>query len=151
MEKKFNFIIRKMFKSDLSKVADLYTLFWNDKMNLPKMINKFQILENDSKYIFLVAEAEGKIIGTIQGIICEELYGECNSFMVMENFVVDSNYRFKGVGKKLLSELEKLAISFSCTQIIFITENERKNTILFYEKLGFNSNSHKGFKKALKF
>lgn len=142
--------IRRINESDLEEIANLYMFFWNDRMNLPKMKQKLAELSKNSNYIFLCAEKEGKVIGTIQGIICEELYGECVPFLVMENFIVHEDYRARGVGRNLLNELEKIGKENNCSQIIFITETDREETVKFYEKVGFNSESHKGFKKSLK-
>lgn len=147
---KCNYKIRNIKEDDIDEIADLYTLFWNDKMNLSKMKKKFLEISKNPNYIFLCAEESGKVIGTIQGIVCEELYGECIPFLVMENFVVAENSRGKGVGRKLLNELEKTGKEKNCSQIIFITETHRKETVEFYERVGFNSISHKGFKKSLK-
>ncbi|MBS3999682.1 MAG: GNAT family N-acetyltransferase [Desulfobulbaceae bacterium] len=145
-----DFNIRKLKEEDLVEVAKLYTLFWGDKMNLYKMKEKFLQISQDDKYIFLVAEKDQNIVGTIQGIICEELYGECFPFLVMENFVVDENHQGNGIGRKLLYELERIGMQKNCSQIVFITESDRKDTVKFYEKVGFDSISHKGFKKKLK-
>lgn len=146
----FNYKIRKLNENDLNEVSKPYALFWNDKMDISKMKDKFLHISQNPNYIFLVAEENGKVIGTIQGVVCEELYGECFPFLVMENFVVNKEYRGKGVGRELLSELEKIGKERHCSQIIFITETERQETVRFYEKVGFNSNSHKGFKKSLR-
>ncbi len=142
--------IRRINENDLNDVANLYSLFWNEKMNLSRMREKFTEISTNSNYIILVAETDGKVVGTIQGIICEELYGDCFPFLVMENFVVEENSRGKGIGRKLLTELEMFGKERSCTQVLFITETDRIDTIKFYEKLGFSSISHKGFKKSLK-
>ncbi len=142
--------IRRLNENDLNDVANLYSLFWNVKMNLSRMREKFTEISTNSNYIILVAETDGKVVGTIQGIICEELYGDCFPFLVMENFVVEENSRGKGIGRKLLTELEMFGKERSCTQVLFITETDRIDTIKFYEKLGFSSISHKGFKKSLK-
>ncbi|MBL7976188.1 MAG: GNAT family N-acetyltransferase [Candidatus Kapabacteria bacterium] len=145
-----DYTIRYITEHDLHDIAALYTIFWNDAMNISKMKDKFWELSQNPMYIFLCAEYHGKVIGTIQGIINEELYGECVPFLVMENFVVDEQHRGKGVGKRLLLELENIGKVRSCSQIIFITESNRTNTLRFYESVGFNSISHKGFKKSLK-
>lgn len=145
-----NYVIRGLNEDDLEDVAKLYTLFWNDRMNLTKMKQKFTEVIQNSNYIFLCAEKEGKVVGTIQGIICEELYGDCIPFLVMENFVVAENHQGKGIGRKLLKELERVGKERNCSQIIFITEADRKETVSFYERVGFNPTSHKGFKKSLK-
>jgi ribosomal protein S18 acetylase RimI-like enzyme len=124
-------IIRRIKESDLHEVAELYSLFWNEKTNLSRMRDKFREISTNPHYIFLVAEMNGSVVGTIQGIVCEELYGECYPFLVMENFVVADNFRGKGIGRKLLTELEKIGKEKCCTQILFITETERKDTINF--------------------
>lgn len=43
------------------------------------------------------------------GVICEELYGDCRPFLVLENMIIDKSYRKKGIGKALISELEEVA------------------------------------------
>ncbi|OJV78650.1 MAG: hypothetical protein BGO34_07555 [Bacteroidia bacterium 44-10] len=146
---KINYKIRNLNDKDLVDVAELYTLFWKDSMDIPKMEQKFSDLSKNPNYIFLCAEENRKVIGTIQGIICDELYGDCAPFLVMENFVIAEEYRGKGIGRQLLNELEKIGKEKKCSQIIFITEADRINTVEFYERVGFNSTSHKGFKKSL--
>ncbi|WP_271765452.1 GNAT family N-acetyltransferase [Aquimarina algiphila] len=149
MNTKLDYSIRRLKETDLHQVAELYSLFWDDAMNLTKMKEVFKRVSKDSQYIFLGAEMNGEIIGTIQGVICEELYGACKPFLVMENFVVSKEHRGKGIGKSLLSELENNAKKRECSQMIFLTESDRSDTIKFYEKLGFDSSTHKGFKKSL--
>ena len=147
--KTVDYKIAKVSEDDLEEIANLYILFWNDKMDLSKMKSKFTEISQNPNYIFLCAKENGKVIGTIQGIICEELYGECLPFLVMENFVVNESYRGKNIGRNLLKELENIGKERKCSQIIFITESDRRQAIKFYENQGFNSNSHKGFKKSL--
>ncbi len=147
---RINYKIRNLEKNDLNDVAKLYSLFWNDKMDVSKMKEKFEHLSKNPNYIFLCAENYGKVIGVIQGIVCEEIYGDCIPFLLMENFVVNNDFRGNGVGRHLLKELEKIGKEKNCSQIIFITETNREDTVKFYEKIGFDSISHKGFKKILK-
>jgi len=66
------------------------------------------------------------------GIICCELYGDCKPFLVVENMVVDNVYRKKGVGKALFAKLEERAKNKGCTQVILVTEAERKDASGFY-------------------
>ena len=84
------------------------------------------------------------------GIVCYELYGECKPFMVMENLVIDKSYRKKGIAKSLLTELEIIAKNKNCSQIQFITEKNRNDAVSFYTAMGFDPNSHIGFKKSIK-
>ena len=142
--------IRKLAHKDIETLISLYEIFWGEKSDRKKMERKLKDLENNDSYIFLCAEKENKVIGTIQGVICEELYGDCQPFLLMENLVVDKAYRKQGVGKTLLDSLENIAKNRGCTQILFITESNREDTIKFYESVGYNLETHRGFKKSLK-
>lgn len=83
------------------------------------------------------------------GIVCEELYGDCEPFLVVEDMVVDSEHRKKGIGKLLFQELERQAILKGCVQVILVTEEVRKDACGFYESIGFHPTKNKGYKKKL--
>ena len=83
------------------------------------------------------------------GIVCEELYGDCKPFMVIEDIVVNKDHRRSGVGSALMGALEGCAVERNCNYIIFVTESERTEAHRFYESLGYNPNACKGFKKYL--
>jgi len=142
--------IRKLHEKDLEPLAELYRQFWNEESDIDRMKNKFRELSNNPGYIFLCATIDETVAGSIMGIICNELYGECRPFLLMDDLVVDKKYRKNGIGKSLISELEKYAKNMNCSQIIFITETDRKEALSFYESCGYNSKTHAGFKKSLK-
>ena len=143
-------IIRKMIKDDIPDLARLYKLFWNEESSILKMQGLFDDLRDNADYIILSAVENNKIIGSIMGIICYELYGECRPFMVIEDFIVDSKHRRKGIGKSLFLEIEKYAAKNECSYLLLVTENNRQDAINFYTKMGFNPNKYRGFKKTLK-
>jgi len=145
----YNVLIRKLKKDDIDSLDELYFHFWNEHSNLQRMYEKFCELSDDDNYIFLVAEVNNTIAGSILGIICHELYGECKPFLLMEDLIVDNNFRKMGIGKRLINELEKIAREKNCYQILFITEANRKDTIKFYESIGFDSKKNIGFKRSL--
>jgi ribosomal protein S18 acetylase RimI-like enzyme len=63
--------------------------------------------------------------------------------------IVDKSYREKGIGKVLISELEKIATKRDCSQVILVTERNRVEAVKFYESVGYSSQTHLGFKKKL--
>jgi len=142
-------IIRDLVMEDIEPLFYLYSQFWNETSNVQKMMGKFSQLQNNDAYILLCAEEDEKPVGSIMGIVCEELYGDCNPFLVVENMVVDKDYRRMGVGKALFIELEKRAKARDCTQVILVTETDRKGACSFYESLGFHPTANKGYKKKL--
>jgi ribosomal protein S18 acetylase RimI-like enzyme len=141
--------IRKLRYDDLSQLALLYEYFWSENSNIQKMERTFNELENDDSYIFLCAIENNKVCGSIMGIICYELYGNCDPFLVVEDMIVDASYRRKGVGKKLFLELEKRAKDKKCRQILLVTESNREDACNFYESIGFDPIKNKGYKKKI--
>lgn len=142
-------IIRKMRVEDIPQLAMLYSQFWNENSCIEKMQKQFKKLQQKDTHILLSAVDENQLIGSIMGIVCEELYGDCRPFLVIENMIVDKNSRKKGIGKALISELEKLAKERDCTQIILVTERDRLDACSFYESVGFHPTINKGYKKKI--
>lgn len=143
-------IIRETVEDDIRELAQLYGQFWNEHSYVEKMQSKINEFRKAGTHVLLSAEEKGRIIGSVMGVICGDLYGACEPFMVMENMVVDRKYRNNGVGKALISELERIALEKKCTQIICVTESNRSDACKFYESVGYDPDAHKGFKKKLK-
>lgn len=143
-------IIREMIADDIPQLAQLYKQFWDEESCVEIMYKKFNKFHENDSHILLSAVENNQLIGSVMGVICGELYGDCKPFIVLENMIVDKNYRNKGVGKALISELENKAAQKNCTQIILVTEANRIDACEFYESAGYNPGTHKGFKKKLK-
>jgi len=142
-------IIREMIADDILQLAQLYKQFWDEDSSLDTMYKQFSKLSTSGTHVFLSAVENDRLIGSVMGVICEELYGDCKPFMVLENLIVDRSYRNKGVGRALINELERTATAKNCTQIILVTETNRIDACSFYESAGYKPGTHKGFKKKL--
>ncbi len=141
-------VIRNIKQEDMAQLALLYEQFWGDKSDVEKMENEFEVIAKENRHIILAAEKDGKIVASVMGVVCRELYGDCKPFLAVENMIVDNPYRRSGIGYRLLSELESKASALNCTQMILVTETDRVDACRFYEKYGFNKNN-KGYKKKL--
>jgi len=137
-----------MMLTDIPELAILYQQFWGEESDIKKMIRMFDDISNNDSYILLSATENNKLAGSVMGIVCQELYGDCKPFLVLENMIVDKNIRKRGVGKLLLKKLEEIAALRDCSQIILVTEMERLDACAFYESCGFQKNN-KGYKKKL--
>lgn len=142
-------VIRKMIIEDIPDLAMLYMQFWNENSSIEKMQKQFRKMQNSDTHILLSAVDQNHLIGSVMGIVCEELYGDCRPFLVIENMIVDKSYRKNGIGKALFLEIERIANQRNCTQIILVTETERSDACSFYESVGFKPTSNKGYKKKL--
>ena len=141
--------ISNLTEHDLSSLADLFRQFWGKNSSLEKMRATFARLATNPAYILLTAKQEERLVGFVMGIICEELYGDCKQFMVIEDLIVDKKQRRNGVGSALMQELEKSAIAYDCYQILFVTEEDRLEAHQFYRSLGYKFEPYKGFKKRI--
>ena len=124
-------IIRKIHIEDIEAITKLYEQFWGEKSSIEKMTQTFNKIKDDEHYIHLNAFIDDQLVGTIAGVICEGLYGQCEPYMVIEDFIVDKSQRRKGIGKTLITEMEALGKKSGCCQIILITENDRMDAISF--------------------
>lgn len=141
--------IRNLTEQDLEALASLYRQFWAEESSQAKMLSTFRRLAMNPSYIFLGATEQGALVGSAMGIVCEELYGDCQPFMVVEDVVVDQGCRRNGIGTAMMRELERRAIECGCGYILFVTESERTDAGQFYASLGYDPSAHKGFKKRL--
>ena len=142
-------IIRSVEARDLPQLAALYEQFWGEKSYPEKMARQLEELERQGTHIVLGAEEGGRLLGSVMGVVCGELYGDCSPFLVVENMIVDKSCRRAGVGRTLLAELENRAKARGCTQVSLVTEKERRDACGFYESTGFAPDKNAGYKKKL--
>ena len=142
-------MIRDLTGADAPVLAELYKAFFGEESDVEKMREQLVQLQKDDDYILLgYAGEDGQLLGSVMGIVCQELYGDCRPFLVLENMAVDSRARRKGVGKALVQELERRAAMAGCSQILLVTEKVRVEACAFYESLGFSKETT-GYKKKI--
>ena len=141
--------IMDLKKEDLSSLAELFRQFWDESSAVKNMEVMFERLSEDPDYVLLVATQDDILVGFCMGIVCQTLYGDCRPFMVIEDFIVDKEHHRTGIGTALMTEAEQHAIRRGCSQVIFVTENNRKDAHNFYASQGYSPDTHKGFKKQL--
>jgi predicted N-acetyltransferase YhbS len=117
--------------------------------NLSAIKAQIEIISNNEKYYVVVACDGNEVIGTATGIICYDLVGDCDRFMLIENVVVLPTYQRKGVGKLLMKELEVFGEKNQCKYIILVSEAKRESSHKFYQEIGYAADQ-RGFKKSLK-
>ena len=82
-------IVRSLEARDLPQLALLYEQFWGEKSHPEKMARQLKELERRDTHIVLGAVEGDTLLGSVMGIVCEELYGDCRPFLVVENMIVD--------------------------------------------------------------
>ncbi|HZG18031.1 MAG TPA: GNAT family N-acetyltransferase [Candidatus Bathyarchaeia archaeon] len=140
--------VRKVECNDAAELSELFMDFIGKESNLAAMRKQIEVISNHPNYYVAVACDEDKVVGTAMGIICYDLVGECNPFMLIENVVVLPQYQGRGVGRLLMQELEDFGQKNQCNYVILVSESKREPSHQFYEALGY-STDQRGFKKRL--
>ncbi|UCF96616.1 MAG: GNAT family N-acetyltransferase [Spirochaetaceae bacterium] len=136
-------------EQDLPDLAELYRQFRGEESSLAHMLEAFRRLNHDTNYTILGVKSGGKLVGSVMGILCEELYGQCRSFMVVEDMIVDEAHRRKGFGSLLMRAIEERALLQNCSYLMLVTDSSRRDALAFYKSLGYDPHEYRGFKKYL--
>jgi GNAT superfamily N-acetyltransferase len=105
----------------------------------------FARIDADPSQRILVAESEGRIVGTLVVIVVANLSHRGKPWAVAENVVVDAAARGQGVGEALLREAEAIARASGCYKLSLTSNKQRADAHRFYGRLGFRA-THEGFR-----
>jgi GNAT superfamily N-acetyltransferase len=142
------FTVKKAEAVDAIGLSELFVDFIAKESNITAMKKQIEVISNDPDYFVAVACEGDKVIGTSMGIVCYDLVGDCNPFMLIENVVVLPQYQGQGAGRLLMQALEKFAQENRCSYVILVSESKREASHKFYESIGY-STDQRGFKKRL--
>lgn len=133
----------------LAALNTLYHELMGGRADPEKLESAFHKIREDERYVLLGAFVDGELLGSLMGIVCQDLVGECRPFMVIENVVVSSRARRQGLGKKLMTAIEAVAHERDCYYIIFVSGEKRKEAHIFYEAMGYREEKVEGYRKHL--
>jgi Predicted acetyltransferase len=141
--------INKLAFEDLKGLKELYEDAFGGDTEYEKMVETFNKIKNDTNHTVLCAKDGEKVVGSVLGVICNELIGKCTPFMVLEDVAVLNSHRRKGVAKRLMMEIEDYAKSQKCNMILFISSEHREGAHKLYESLGYGTDKVIGYRKRL--
>lgn len=105
----------------------------------------FKYMENDSS-IVLASIFENKLVGVLwsyKRVFMEE------KRIYINTLIIKDDYRGMGIGKDLMTEIERVALENNINTIDVSTSTFKTGAISFYENLGYTSERIQ-FKKDLK-
>jgi ribosomal protein S18 acetylase RimI-like enzyme len=82
--------------------------------------------------LFLVAEDDGKIIGTVIG-------GYDGRRGIIYHLAVAREYRGNGIGKRLMAEVEQRLAAKGCLKAYLLVTRANTDVIEFYQRLGWET------------
>ena len=107
-------------------------------------LRAFQEIAADPRQHLLIAEADGRIVGTVHLIVIPHFSRSCKPSSLLESMVVDEAFRRKGVGAALLREAQRLAREAGCYKLALSSNLARRGAHRFYSRLGWKR-THYGF------
>src|SRR5215212_8210691 len=111
-------------------------------------VDAFAEIDADAGQLLVVAESEGRIVGTMQLTFIPYLTHRGSRRAQIEAVRVDSGQRGGGVGRTMLTWAIEQARRRGCRMVQLTTDKRRTDAHRFYESLGFVA-SHEGMKLEL--
>jgi GNAT superfamily N-acetyltransferase len=108
-------------------------------------LSAFQKIDADANQELTVAELNGEIVATFQLTFIQYLTYQGGLRAQIEAVRTRSDYRGKGIGKKVFQYAIERARLRGCHLLQLTTDKKRPDAIRFYESLGFIA-SHEGMK-----
>jgi GNAT superfamily N-acetyltransferase len=146
-------VVRPAKESDLPRILELYrelsmsTTEAEQRLNTPwdDYRRVFAEISHNPRRELLVAEYEGEVVGTVALFIIPNLSHSATPYALVENLVVNHQYRRKGIAKKLMEYTIARAKQEGCHRIELCSDRRRKEAHRLYRSLGFKPSAY-GFR-----
>ena len=152
MKLKFRQAIRKDLSEIVRMLADDFLGATRERYENPlpeSYVKAFEEINADKNNELIVAEKDGKIVGTLQITFTPSISFQGGKRATVESVRVDEKYRGQGFGKELMKWAINRAREENCVAMQLTTNSDRKDAHRFYENLGFKG-THLGMKLYLK-
>ena len=132
--------IRKATQGDIPRILELYEQLTGEKQKATsdttsQVFNEIISLPNQE---FLVAEKDSFVVGTVFLQITPNLSHGARPWAVLENLVVDGQYRRQGIGRLLVEYALTQAREAGCYKVQLLSSNTRHEAHRFYRAVGFD-------------
>jgi GNAT superfamily N-acetyltransferase len=130
-------IIRPITLSDKAKWLELfkeYVIFYKSKVSDEQFELTWQRIHSDFNMYGLIAELDGQIVGIAHYIFRPSTW-DVEDFCYLEDLFVDPKVRGAGVGRALISELEKIAIAKGSKRLYWTTATDNEVARKLYDKV----------------
>jgi len=142
---------REARKADLDAILQLYTQLNTNEtpVSLERAMEIWGRIETDTRIKYFVATDGDKIVSSCNIIIVPNLTRNGRPFAVIENVVTDASCRRKGIARKVMNMALDFARQNNCYKAQLLSGIKRSEAHKFYESMGFDGNSKKGFDMRL--
>ncbi len=134
-------------KDDLQGLLALYKQLnpEEEAADLEKASSIWDITEKSNMTRYFIAVDNARIVSTCNITLIPNLTRGGKPFAIIENVVTDNDYRRQGIAKKVMENAIRYARENNCYKVLLLSSAKRTESHKFYESIGFNGNSKKGF------
>jgi len=149
-------IVRAAVEDDIPRILELYQdlVITTSQQELKRgspgddYQRVFNEIQNMPGYELLVVDENGAVLGTMVLLIIPNLSHSALPWALVENMVVDSSYRRRGLGRLLMDYAIARAREAGCYKLTLSSNKKRPEAHRFYRSSGFEDSAH-GFRMYL--
>ncbi len=137
---------------DLDGLLDLYRHLHEVDDPLPEVETLqsvwAQFFEDGGPRCFLITDSSQIVASCVLSIIPNLTRG-CRPYGLIENVVTRTEFRGRGLGRKVLSNALDFAQESNCYKVMLMTGRKDDRTLAFYESAGFSKDLKTAFIKRM--
>jgi N-acetylglutamate synthase-like GNAT family acetyltransferase len=138
-----NISIRKATQHDIPRILELYEQLTDEKQNISsntvqRVFAEILAMPNQE---YLVAEKDNLVVGTLFLQIVPNLTHNARPWAILENIVVDSQYRRQGIGRLLIEQSLSRSREAGCYKVQLLSNKKRTEAHQFYHSSGFEESA----------
>ena len=142
-------MIREAEPKDAEKIEQLYKELLPSNTKISVLEERINEVKNNPNSFLLVYEVDNEVVGTAHLHLCLDALVESRPFGVVERVTISRAQQGKGYGSELMRYIEGLCVEKNCIKIFLASGTSRTEAHAFYDKLGYDHESSKAFKKYL--
>jgi len=146
-------IIRPATEADIPRLVQLYDdlaiteapIEKGKQVSPDEYREVFSRIAADPNHHLLILEADGKVVATLVYILVPNLSHRACPWAIIENVIVDKEYRRWGLGRVLMDYALARSREAGCFRVQLCSSVQRAEAHLFYRSLGFEPSAY-GFR-----
>ena len=135
-------VIRQASSTDLTQILSLLSQMHDEEPadpSTPELQETYEeILASRSRALLVVADND-ELLGTLDLIVVPNLSRGGRPWAVIENIVVDSAHRRRGIGGALLDEAVEIAQEAGCYKVQLVSHSRRDAAHALYRHASFDA------------
>ncbi len=140
-------MIREAREEDLNALLELYLFLHED--SIPEQNKKLEAvweqIIRDPNHHLIVNDVEEQIVSSCVCVIIPNLTRNARPYAFVKNVVTHGDHRRKGYASECLDYARQIAEKENCYKMMLLTGSKEPETLLFYEKAGYNSSDKTAF------